>query len=513
MSVAVSAPPVLARAAPGVAASAAQGGADLSPVPRRSSAWLLPGMLVLATAVRVVGLTRFPLEQDELYTVMESRDLFHTALQPGIEARPLYYLMQHALFWVFPATPLTLRALPLLFGLLGVAVTWYLAERVAGRVGAVVAALLVGLSPWHMYASGFARYYALVYLLDAAAVLLLLRAYERDRPADYLAALGVLAAGMATHPTFAFPLVGAVLGLHLVRPDGRWGWRWPSRRAWGGLWLPFAALLVVGYVALSVAGTRGHAWNFHGRGTLASLRLVPAMVDWMTLPVAATAVLGAVVLAARPATTAERRAGAMMVLGCGGALLLLVALSFRTDVYADYGMGMLPLVFVASGALVARITERFQPAGAAATAAAAALWIVLLLPSTVSELSTGTRFDYRPAFRQIRAQAPGVTVLTWPIVEQRQYAPELRALDLMRVAGRVDAVLAVERDLWVVASAQRYGIVGDAGGRLTDWLHTRCALRGSFERPRFDYRTYRVELYRCRSDEGVREQPVGALPR
>src|SRR5690606_26961846 len=69
-----------------------------------------------------------------------------------------------------------------------------------------------------------------------------LRAYETDRRRDYLAALAVLLAGTATHPTFVFPVIGVVLALTLVGPLGQVGWTWPSRRAWAALWGPFLAV-------------------------------------------------------------------------------------------------------------------------------------------------------------------------------------------------------------------------------------------------------------------------------
>ncbi len=244
-------------------------GAGGPPPPRDEKSGVplaLVGILALAAGLRASGLRRFPFEQDELYTILESTHLFDVQLRPGIEARPLYYLIQHPLLSIFPESPLALRALPFLFGMLGIVVTWRLAERVAGRTAGLAAALLLTLSPWHLYASGMARYWSLVYLLSALFLLLLARALVTDRGRDYLAALVPLVLGSATHPSFVFPMAGAVLGTCLVRPEGRIGWSWPTLRAWTHLWIPYASLLGVGLATLRWMENETALRNWSGRG-------------------------------------------------------------------------------------------------------------------------------------------------------------------------------------------------------------------------------------------------------
>src|SRR5690606_19683228 len=198
-------------------------------------------ILAAAAGLRVHGLGSYPFEEDELYTVVEATHLFESPLQPGIEARPLYYLLQHVLFEWVPPTHVGMRLLPLLFGILGIYVTWKLGAELFGRLGAIAAALWAALAPWHLHVSGMARYGSLLYLLSALFLLFLIRAWDTDRPRDYLAALVVLVLGTATHPTFLFPVAGVALAAVLVGPSGRLGWAWPSRAAWSALWLPFVA--------------------------------------------------------------------------------------------------------------------------------------------------------------------------------------------------------------------------------------------------------------------------------
>ncbi|HEX8694382.1 MAG TPA: glycosyltransferase family 39 protein [Longimicrobium sp.] len=454
-------------------------------------------LVALAAALRLPGLARFPFEQDELYTIQESRLLWDVPLLPGIDARPLYFLLQHALSWLAPETPVALRAMPLVFGLLGVWLVWRAGARLIGPAAGLAAGLLVAVAPWHLHASGMARYWSLLFLLAAAFYLALARGCETDRPRHLLAALAVLVAGMLTHPTFLFPAAGAALGVTLVDARGRPGWRWPSRRAWALLWGPFLAALAAFALLLELTGREEAVRNWGGRGWAASARLVPAMVEWLTPAVAVAALAGALLLLAER-EPARRRWGAMTLVGGLSSIVLLLAASTRTDVYADYAIAALPLGFVSAGALVQLAAERAGPRARAVALSLAAVLAAAVLPGTASHLSDGMRFDYRPAFRHIERTAPRVAVATWPVVVQQHYAPSLRGLWLLTDPRRLDGYLAAERDLWVVTSVRRYGIVGDGGGRAAAWLDGHCRREMAYERPRWDYRVYRVEVWRCR---------------
>ncbi|OLB89668.1 MAG: hypothetical protein AUI15_25815 [Actinobacteria bacterium 13_2_20CM_2_66_6] len=466
----------------------------MSPALRRA---LLGATLVLAALLRMVGLQSTIFAQDELYTVVESTRLFHSPLVPGIEGRPLYYLFEHVLLALGAPTPLTLRLPPFLFGVLGVWLTWRVGKVVLGDVAGLVAAFLLAISPWHMFASGEARYWALVYALTALGYRALLQAEQADRPKDLVLAVVTWVLAAATHPSTMFPFVGVVLAVRLVRPDGRIGWVWPTRSAWTRLWIPLGLCLFAGYVTLALTGHQGALRNFTGRGALATLRLVPAMVQWMTPTAFALGALGAVVLLSPGMAAERRRWGLMTLLGCASAIPLLVVASGVTDVYADYGMAMLPLLCVSGGGLIQVWSERTAASRALLGSAMLAALAAGILPSTVSHLSDGTRFDYRPAFQFIRTHEPGVTVVTWPIVIQQHYAPDLHGFELSPDTARLGSLLEQQRVLWVVISVQRYGIVTDDRGELGGWILRRCRLAFVHERPRLDYRVYRVNLYRC----------------
>ncbi len=454
-------------------------------------------IMILAVVLRVYEVFRFPFEQDELYTIDEGMNLLRTRLLPGIQARPFFFLLEHPFLKVLPHTAPWLRILPLLFGVAGVWVTWRLARELAGPIAGILALALVTISPWHLYVSGFARYYSLLYLLSALVYWRLLRGYDSDRPAEYVQALVPLFLGAWTHPSFVFPVIGAALAISIFQPNGDVGFKWPTRAAWTWLWGPFAILSGLVLIAMRLLHPDSDVANGGDRGLMATLRLIPAMIDWMTLLVAAGAVAGVVFLM-KSTDPRLRRFGWVAVFGSTFTVIALFVLAFKTAIYADYGVAALPLILVAAAYPIAWLFDQL-PVQRAAAGATATAWILIIgiLPSTASHLSDGTRFDYRPALAEINASAPSIEVLTWPIVIQQAYAPDLRSREIPTLAGSLDSALHQYGDLWAVTSVKRYGIVGDDTGGMALWLRQNCRQKGEYQRPRLDYRIYRVDLWRC----------------
>jgi hypothetical protein len=465
-------------------------------------------ILLLAVALRMHGLASFPLEQDELYTVEEGTFLLHSELRPGIAARPLYYLLVHPMLMGLPQTPVLLRLLPFVFGIGGVVAVWWLARRTLGRTAGLAAAVFVAISPWHLYASGMARYWSLVFVLATLSYALIPRAIDRDDRRAYLLAFVVLLLGTVTHPSFLFPMCGVILGAHIVRADGRLGFRWPTPVAWRWLWGPYAVAVAAGAVVVRSLTHSTGLTNWNGRGAAADLRLIPAVVEWAT-PVMVAAALAGIVLLYREQNPIRRRWALMAGLGVMVTVIALILSSTRTNTYADYAMAALPLLLVTAAALPQLAAE--LTGGSTSDVHAGAVpkptWLLVVaitgalvagvLPATVSHLVDGTRFDYRPAYRWITAVAPAELVVTGPIGPPEYYGPGLRLADISADTADLHAKVRQEHALWVVASEKRYGLVGDDGGALQAWLLARCHLVQVTQRPRLDDRLYRVDLFHC----------------
>jgi hypothetical protein len=456
-------------------------------------------ILLVAFVVRLYGVITFPFEQDELYTINEATLLFDTPLLPGIQARPLFFFLTHPIVTNLPQIPEILRILPLIFGILGVWVTWILASKLLSNRAALFAALLAALSPWHMYASAFTRYYSLIYLLAALVYWLVPKAYDTDDPKTYFWAFVALLLGLWTHPSFVFPVAAAILVVMTFTREGKIRWQWPTKNGWLYLWGPFFGASAIVWGTIRAVHGSSAVDNGGDRGMLATLRLIPAMIDWMTPIVFVAGAIGALLLIASPLRE-RRRFGLMTLVGVIGMLIALFGLSFITSIYADYGIAALPLVFISVAAILQWAMDELPEARQRVMAYVfGALIIVGSLPSVLSYLSDGTRFDYRPAFKRIAAEGPDKAVFAWPIILFRAYAPELRGHELLPDRQRLDSLLSQEREAWAVVSVKRYGIVGDDRGDVAQWLSQHCHLVDHYQRPRLDYRMYRVDLWRCTS--------------
>ncbi|MGH7665054.1 MAG: glycosyltransferase family 39 protein [Gemmatimonadaceae bacterium] len=480
-------------AVPALARPAAHRGTETNPSlvhARDRSAWILLAILASAAMLRLWGLTDWAFEEDELYTLRDAEGITR-----GFATRTVYFFLQHLILQVATPSPLSLRALPFAFGLLGVWMTWRLARDVFGERAAPVAALLVALSPWHLYASQFARYWTLVYLLATVLYFFLFRAVRTDRAGDYGAALAACLLGALVHPTLVFPFVGVAIAVPLLSPSGSWSPSWPTRRAWTFFWGPLALLGAGLTVAFLVTGLEERLFNGHGRGLVATLRLVPAMIQWISPVVAVAGVVAMTAMLVSPASQGRQWA-ALALAGCAATVVLLLLASMITNVYADYGMAMLPLLYVSIGGLVQSLGEHARQRSRAVLVGAIAVLTAATIPGVASHLSDGSRFDYRPAYDFLKRNAGDAWVVGGPVAIQRHYAPGLRFQEIQPSAQFLEQALAVTSGFWYVGPVARYGIPkADTG--MTAWLDGHCRTTLRTEGARFDYRRYLVEVKWC----------------
>ena len=279
------------------------------------------------------------------------------------------------------------------------------------------------------------------------------------------------------------------------------------------LWFLWAPLALVGATLLTILRELGRSQSLRngaGRGLEATLRTVPAMIQWMGLPIAVAAVVSMMLLLIR-GRPLDRRFGLMTLLGVGTSVTLIFGAGLKTAVYADYGMAMLPLIYVAIGGAVARVDELLpRPAGRWWSGAVVAVLGAATLPGVVSNLTDGMRFDFRPAYRYVQQFSPGRLVVGWPSIEQRYYAPGQRFMEMPP-----DGMLDLERiarensGFWLLATYSRQGLQY-GGGWTRHWIELRCHTVLRTERLRLDYRVYRLDLAWC--GDSPAPGPLGQLP-
>jgi len=164
---------------------------------KRISQSNLPAVLViiLAAVLRLYHLGTESLWLDEGYSLRDASS--HYSLT---DIRPLYF--RFLSFWmVFGKSEAWLRMPSAIFGILSVALLYILVNRLYGRRPAVLASLLLAISPLHVNHSQEVRMYTLTTMLVIGEVLVFVRYFNLGKPTDLAACL--LIAGIAF---LVFPL-------------------------------------------------------------------------------------------------------------------------------------------------------------------------------------------------------------------------------------------------------------------------------------------------------------------
>jgi mannosyltransferase len=360
-------------------------------------------------------------------------DIPRTLLQDG--SPPLFYLLLHGWMALVGTGEAATRALPLLFALLAVPVSWWAASAVFDRrAGALAAAGAAG-CPFLTYYAQETRMYSLVALLSVLACASFALAFlqRRRRHLWLLGAWVVLL--LYTHNWGLFLAAGMVVA---------WLWLWRAGRVDGRE----GALLVV-VVALLYA-----PW-------------IPSLVAQ----------------ASDTAAPWAERPSALHLLGIPGALfghvasalLALVAVGALRRRRAAEGVRVLALVAVVAAAL-AFLGSQLEPAWAPRYLAV--LFGPLLL-ALAAVLSRGTRWTWAAL-----ACVPGVWLASGPAPAKSNVrtvaaavAPELRTGDLV-VCTQPEQVPALHLYLPAVTGfLTPLGTVADP--RLTDWRDGVARLRAA----------------------------------
>jgi mannosyltransferase len=277
---------------------------------------------------------------------------------------PLYYAVMKVWTGIAGTGEVALRAPSVIFGAGCVPLTYAIMRRLSGTVPALMAALLVAVSPFEVMAGQDARMYTLLQMLVLAATLLLILP---DSPWRRPAYIGTITAMVYTH-YLGFLVIGAH-GVWTAWRDRRRLVEWLSGAAVAGIlfipWMPFFFDQIVRrhgwrwapHPLLDLGGLLAFGGSLFGLGSflLPGLPLSAAQVG-AVLPFVVLAVLGAGGMAL-PALVLVATVGTMALLSLAYPAFFPHWFSFVFPFYA---------MLVANGAL--RIAPR--RAGAAVLVAA-----------------------------------------------------------------------------------------------------------------------------------------------
>ena len=179
--------------------------------------WLVLG---LAAWLRFLGVGSKSLWYDEAWSVALAAVDLKTAviLVKGQIYPPLYQILLHFWLLLFGTSETAARSLSAVFGIASVAALYNLTVRISGRRTALVAALILAVSPFHVEYSQEARGYSLLVLLSLLSFDLLLVWLDEHKWITGTAYAAITALCLYTHPYgFLIPLSQSLIWIfHLI---------------------------------------------------------------------------------------------------------------------------------------------------------------------------------------------------------------------------------------------------------------------------------------------------------
>jgi hypothetical protein len=407
---------------------------------------LLVAVTLFAALLRFYKLGAWSFWGDEMLTVAGVPDGFNYDLIRQSLAHTLIELAIRQL----GVSEWSARLVPALVGVVSVPVLYLPTQKMFGAGVALLSALLLAISPWHLYWSQNARFYTLLLLFYTLALLAFYLALEEDRPL-YLF-LSLLFLGLAARERllalFLVPVLGAYLLLLALLPVEK-----PAgfRRLRRLTLLLIPGLLLAAYFAWPYLRHLPDWFAGFGRINNSPAWLGAGVLYYMRLSTVCLATGGAVFLLARSGAPPRRRAGLLLSLS---ALLPILAL-----------MALAPFHYTANRYVFVTLTSWLILAAVAAVEllrhaapdtrwlAAGAVLFLLLDPMGEDTLyyryQNGNRDDWRAAFALVEARSADADQIVTPHDQLAEYYLGRRTvpfsqIDLAQIEGNRQTVWFVE---------------------------------------------------------------------
>lgn len=202
---------------------------------------LLLVIVLLGTILRFAALDRQSLWLDEAYSLHVASADSLSILTGSVGDRytpPFYYLLLHG--WMnFGTSEVALRSLSAVFDVACIVAIFLLGSALFGRQIGLISAVLVALSPFHIYFAQEARMYTLVAALTMMATYMFVQGLDRDDPKIWAGYVVCMTLAMYTHYYAIFILAThTIYGAIFRRRD----------RGWIRKWMLVQALVVISFL-------------------------------------------------------------------------------------------------------------------------------------------------------------------------------------------------------------------------------------------------------------------------
>jgi len=492
---------------------------EAGPEAQRSDVVATLAWLAVAALLRFAALGRFSLWGDEVYSLDNSFELFTPAMKAADLAFPLFFLLERGVLELRdlagggPADPaqlqLLMRLVPAIAGSMAAAAAFRCSRGFLARGERHVLAALVAFSPWFLFFSQTARFYAPLLALSVPATFELLRAQRDGRVRSAVEGTLWLVLAIATQPTAVLLLVGHLAACFAaaalrIRPL--------TKAIVPPLLLPVLLALPAAIWPEAVRDTLGYKLRAQDAGVEGLAGLVLG-IGWNVGPVvAALAALGLPTLWRRDRTVALH-----VIVGAGvPTALLLVLAALHKSVEQRYLIGVVVLALLPAAAYVGELAQRLDGVVRGARLAVPLLAVGAWIPGLLSEPIDGNRHDLAGALRYVteRLQPGDGVVCDYHALARRYLPAELPDALLLEApppsgtsdAGRWKVMAASCPRLWIVLPAE-FAEASDEHRAFQRWAWGEGRLQREFWRPRLDYHQNRIRVFLVEPKRAARWVP------
>ncbi len=214
-------------------------------------------VLTFLIGSRWYGLGQWPVEDDEIFTYSRAMTGAYSWHFPA-----LYWLTSLS-FKLFGPSELSLRLPCFIFGIAALPALYFLAKRIFDRRTALLAGILLAVSPYHLYHSQYGRYYSAIFLLAILTYSALYIYFTKNSLAALCCTLVLFACGTLFHPTFLLIGVSSFLFsifINITAVANSRLFDWPVRTRTAARTFTILAI-VVGLVCLVYAAIIFNKWS------------------------------------------------------------------------------------------------------------------------------------------------------------------------------------------------------------------------------------------------------------
>ena len=420
---------------------------------------LLIGIFLLTAVLRLYKISEWGFWIDEIYTINRAVGDLGSILIP-ISIRLISIPLR-----ILGIDEFSARLVPGIIGILTIPIFFFPIRKLTGGSTALLAVLLLALSPWHIYWSQNARYYSALMLFYGLAALCLFIWLESNNPWYLVFSMALIGLAMLERGTtlFIFPVFVVYSIALFILPIER-----PPGLRWRNLALFLVPMLILGILVVYLTGnifsffTKIYGYQHN------PIRVFLSVIYDVGLPLFLLAILGGVY-----SLFQKSRLGLFLLIGALVPLLILVIIAPFAQAISRYVFQTLPIWIILGAIAIKAMIDNASGNGKFLALGFALLLVADSFSQDVLYYSyqNGNREDFKGAFEIVaQGKRPSDLIVSGRPKIGRYYLdePVTSAFNV-----KIDEIVNMNNRVWFVVD-NRSGFPP----RLQEWIETNSNLVG-----------------------------------